>query len=228
MTWSWSGKSVNRVRISIRSMSETTSSGGFPRSPLYWSSWLYASLRSAPFFLYSQPKNPFFQASANPCLPPSFLTRRSVVNVNPLGSTAPGLGCLRTSQRSKKCSCEADRSVRVERCHFSTKAGRVHVPAAQQRKCDRTGASILERLTLDGADDTSPTCPARDDRQNPRGRVELDGYRRCPEAAQPKARTAFSLSESRRFPKERGAADSVPLRSLGDATLAEKSMPPAR
>src|SRR5208337_736893 len=82
----------------------------------------YKPCRDPPFFLYSQPKNPFFQASANPCFPPSFLTRRSVVNVNPLGSTAPGLGCFRTSQRSRKRSCEEDRSERRDFRHLSTKA----------------------------------------------------------------------------------------------------------
>ncbi len=43
--------------------------------------------------------------------------------VNPLGSTAPGLACFRTSQRSRKCSCEADRSERLDFRHLSTKAG---------------------------------------------------------------------------------------------------------
>ena len=50
------------------------------------------------------------------------MSLRSVVNVNPLGSTAPGLGCLSNSQRSKNCSCEADRSERRDFRHLSTKA----------------------------------------------------------------------------------------------------------
>src|SRR5208337_2542005 len=119
----------------------------------------YKPCRDPPFFLYSQPKNPFFQASANPCFPPSFLTRRSVVNVNPLGSTAPGLGCFRTSQRSRKCSCEADRSVRRFFRHLSTKAAAsmIHDPGDRDNRApDYTtqatdSACMLSTVTMHGA-----------------------------------------------------------------------------
>src|SRR5208283_3532462 len=59
---------------------------------------------------------------------------------NHLGSTAPGLGCFRTSQRSRKCSCEADRPERRDFRHLSTKAAASMIPVRRLQ--------ILMRSTL--------------------------------------------------------------------------------
>ena len=48
-----------------------------------------------PFLLVLPAEEPLLAEVGEPVLPPSFMTRRSVVNVYPLGSTAPGLGCFR-------------------------------------------------------------------------------------------------------------------------------------
>ena len=68
---------VQFVVIRIVSMSETTSSGGLSSASEYWRNCSKALSRSLCFPLYSQAKQCFFQTSAQPPPPVSFLAPRS-------------------------------------------------------------------------------------------------------------------------------------------------------
>jgi hypothetical protein len=60
--------------------------------------------------LYSQPKKPRFHTSAKPSPPPCLAAPFSKQKLSPVGSAAAGVGWSKTRQRSRKCSCAAERS----------------------------------------------------------------------------------------------------------------------
>ena len=109
---------VKFVCIRISCISDTISRGGFSNASAYCFNCAYACTRF--FFgpLYSHAKRPFFQTSAYPEVPPSFRTDFSKVYSVPWRSTAAGVSTPSIAQRSRKCSCEADRSVRVDPRHL--------------------------------------------------------------------------------------------------------------
>ena len=55
-------------------------------------------------------KQPRFQTSAQPSPPPCFAAPRSKQNESPVGSLSAGFGCPASSQRSRKCCGEEERS----------------------------------------------------------------------------------------------------------------------
>jgi hypothetical protein len=79
-------------------------------------------MRSLPLLLYSQPKRPRFQTSAQPSPPVVFVAPSSKAYHSPFGSASVGVSSPRTSQRSRKCECAAARSVRSAERHSAMKS----------------------------------------------------------------------------------------------------------
>ena len=63
-----------------------------------------------------------FQTSAQPSPPVSLRAPRSKQYVSPVGSASAGVGSPSSRHRSRKCSCDAERSFSAEARHFVMKA----------------------------------------------------------------------------------------------------------
>src|ERR1700730_16918309 len=110
---------VQLVRMRKRSRSQTTNKGGFSKASAYCCSWANAASKSFRWPLYSQPKCPRFQTSAQPSPPVVLVAPRSNAYHSPLGSASVGLGSSNIRHRSMKCDCAADRSLRSAAFHLA-------------------------------------------------------------------------------------------------------------
>ena len=104
-------------------MSEMITSGGFSSASEYCRSWSKAAARSARRPLYT-PRRRWcrFQTSAQPSPPVSFRAPRSKQYASLAGSASAGVASPSRRHRSRKCSCDAERSFSSDARHFAMKA----------------------------------------------------------------------------------------------------------